>query len=210
VQPGHPLIRESSFHVEGVSISGQAVGFTEKGLIIAGTDQPLPDASPVAKILEQHKISVQYLQPINDSDGVISAGLRVTYEQQVPAGPAVSLSYVFGRVVAHATAAGEVGKATALAPGTDVAGPAAAGRVEQPPTASSAASLPSSGISKGPRLGTSGAGARTKTVPAPSVSTNLSTVSASSFYLVLVVAALIALGAVQAVRILAVRLPWAT
>jgi hypothetical protein len=97
--------RESEFHA-GLSIAGQAVGLSEGGLTAPGSTTPLPADNPLLQLLKENKITVSYLAAIHDSEGVVSPGLVVTHEQQVPGGPTLVFTYVFGRAVAHASVFG--------------------------------------------------------------------------------------------------------
>src|SRR5438270_912263 len=43
---GGDPVRESSFHLDGVNIGGQAVGFNDKGFVFAGSGAPIPPDNP--------------------------------------------------------------------------------------------------------------------------------------------------------------------
>ena len=104
--PGAEPAREATFVVNGVTIAGQAVGFSEKGFTLAGTNTPLPKDNPLLQALAQAKITVQYLARVDNPDGVVSPGLVVRQEQATPGGPTLVFRYVFGQMAASATASG--------------------------------------------------------------------------------------------------------
>jgi hypothetical protein len=98
--PGQPAVSESSFRADLVSVAGQAVGVSSKGLTIAGTNNPLPDGSPMAEALKSAHITVEYVQAVNSPGEVTSPGLVVTQRFQVPQGPEMISTLVLGRSVA--------------------------------------------------------------------------------------------------------------
>jgi hypothetical protein len=99
--PGQEAVRESTFRVDFVSIAGQAVGISAKGLTLAGSNAPLPDGSPMAQALKNANISVQYLQAANQPGEVTSPGLVITQRFKVPQGPEMISTLVLGRAVAR-------------------------------------------------------------------------------------------------------------
>src|SRR5438105_1227085 len=72
---GGDPVRESSFHLDGVNIGGQAVGFNDKGFVFAGSGAPIPPDNPLMQALRQAGIDVRYLAATNDDHGVTSPGL---------------------------------------------------------------------------------------------------------------------------------------
>ena len=98
--PGQEPVRESTFRVDFVSIAGQAVGISAKGLTVAGNNSPLPDGSPMVQALKSANISVQYLQAANQPGEVTSPGLLITQRFPVPQGPEMVSTLVLGRAVA--------------------------------------------------------------------------------------------------------------
>lgn len=119
--PGQEAVRESTFRVDFVSIAGQAVGISAKGLTLAGSNAPLPDGSPMAQALKNANITVQYLQAANQPGEVTSPGLLVTQRFPVPQGPEMISTLVLGRAVARvnigdAVVAGDQGSAQAGSP----------------------------------------------------------------------------------------------
>lgn len=114
--PGQEAVRESSFRVDAVSIAGQAVGISSKGLTLAGTNNPLPDGSPMMAALKSANITVQYLQAANQSGEVTSPGLVITQRFPVPQGPEMITTLVLGRAVARVAIGDAVVAGQAAAP----------------------------------------------------------------------------------------------
>jgi len=100
---GGDPVRESSFHLDGVNIGGQAVGFNEKGFVFAGSGAPIPPDNPLMQALRQAGIDVRYLAATNDDNGVTSPGLVITQHAQFPGSPNMIFTYILGRASAHAT-----------------------------------------------------------------------------------------------------------
>lgn len=207
--PTGEVERHSSFQVDGVSIGGQAVGFSDEGIVFAGTTVPVPNHDPLLAALELAGIRVHNINSIDSPDGVASAGIAVTQQQQVPNGPNVVVTYVLGRAAAHVSAneavtADGVGQVItgATEPPDDghvVAAPGPSG--EPAPAAqgqvASADSLPQ-------RSGATTAAAAAPRAPVSSV------VSIMSFYLILVVGATVASGGAQLLRVYGVRSAWSS
>lgn len=104
--PGAEPTREASFEINGMTIAGQTVGFSDKGFTFGGTNTPVPQGNPLLDTLKQAKISVQYLARADNPDGVVSPGLVITQEQATPGGPTLVVRYVFGQMAASATISG--------------------------------------------------------------------------------------------------------
>lgn len=104
--PGAEPMRESTFSIGAVTISGQSVVVSEKGFTIGPSNTPIPPDNPLIQALEQARIHVVYLGAQNNPDGVVSPGLVVTQEAQFPGGPLMVVRYVFGRMSARATVSG--------------------------------------------------------------------------------------------------------
>lgn len=102
--PGSESVRTADFSATGVSIAGQAVGLSEKGFTVAGTNVPLPDSSPLRAALSERGISVTYLNRIETPDGVTSPGLMISQTGTPPdGGPATVFQVVLGQAVAYVT-----------------------------------------------------------------------------------------------------------
>ena len=104
--PGTDPTREASFVINGMTIAGQTVGFSEKGFTFAGTNTPIPAGNPLTETLKQAKINVEYLAKTDNPDGVVSPGLVIRQEQATPGGPTMVFRYVLGRMAAFATVSG--------------------------------------------------------------------------------------------------------
>ena len=218
-RPGSPITRSSSLSIDGVSISGQAVGISDKGLVVAGTTTPIADHDPLAQALEQANISVRYVKAVSDPDGVVSPGLVVSQRQQVPQGPTLFLTYVFGRAVAHASLA----SATAAPVGVvQIAGAPPLGEGESPMATRgtdagvgigvAAAASPAAQAAPAPRVarGTPVPGAETTAAATParalSRAADKGGPSSTSIYVILIIGAVIAFGGGQLFRRLGVRM----
>jgi hypothetical protein len=220
-QPNHQPARSSSLSVDGVSVGGQSVGFNDKGLVIAGTSTPLPDNSPIAQVLAGANISVRYLKAITDPDGVVSPGLVITQRQQVPQGPMLIVTYVFGRAVAHASVIGGAVAAGAAEPiqvGSSGGVAEPAGLANANATAAVAGATP--GTAGGSAVAATGAPSVApssahveRTAIAPAGRTSSARVgkggaSTASIYVILIIGAVIALGGGQLLRMMGVRMAW--
>lgn len=104
--PGQDPVRQASFAINGMTIAGTSVGFSDKGFTVGDTTTPIPPGDALTEALKQAKITVQYVGRADNPDGVVSPGLVVTQEQQMPSGPTLVLRYVFGRMAASATLSG--------------------------------------------------------------------------------------------------------
>jgi hypothetical protein len=98
---GADPITASSFHLDGVSIAGQAVGFNDKGFVFAGSGAPIPADNPLMQALRQGGIDVRYLAGSSDGDTIVSPGLVITQKAQFPGSPVMVFTYVLGRARAH-------------------------------------------------------------------------------------------------------------
>jgi hypothetical protein len=208
---GQPA-RRSEFHADGVSIGGRTVGLDEKGLVVPGSGAPLPDTGALSDLLRQAHVTVTVLAPTTDPDGIVSGGLRLTAEQQIPGGPPIVVSYTFGRAVAHASASGGL----PLGVGSLLRGLPAA--VDGGTSASRGGSAGDGLLAPAPRS----PGAVGGSVPAPGGPPPVHTAPVAvatggagqppqtddSSYLVLVAAAVIGVGAAQLIRLLGVRSSW--
>jgi hypothetical protein len=107
-QPTGEPARQSSLVVNGVTIAGQAVGFTDAGFVSPGGATPLPPSDPLLKALSSAGVVVSYLQPESTSTGVVAPGLRIATTQEIPgAGRTATVSLTLGRAQAFAQASME-------------------------------------------------------------------------------------------------------
>jgi hypothetical protein len=202
-------VTSSSFSAEAMTVAGVPVALTEKGLVLAGSTVPLPPSSSVAQALAASGIGVRYLAPVASPGAIQSAGLVVSVTAQSPLGSKYSVVYTFGIVQAGIAGGVAGGVATPASPapsvGDSVPAPAVpGGGASLPATAGTGATSPvlsaAPAASSAPRA-SAGAGAAPRTAP-------LSSTSALSFYLVLVVGAAVAVSGSVLLRHFAVRLAW--
>ncbi|MCU1691099.1 MAG: hypothetical protein JWM64_190 [Frankiales bacterium] len=99
--------RTSSLVVTGVELLGIPVTLQDGALVFAGQRIPLPDNPLVAALAERGTV-LEYLQPRETADGVVSAALRVTTQQTDPTGRTpgtYAVSYTLGQTSARLSAA---------------------------------------------------------------------------------------------------------
>jgi hypothetical protein len=126
---GAPRKLRSNLAVSDVTVAGQTVGVTDKGLVVAGTTVPLPADDRLAQVLRDQDVTVAYVKSERTADAITSAGLRVTTRRAVPGLPEpVQMSYLFGRAHASATAGRDTGDSTAVAPAPPLQPPASGAR----------------------------------------------------------------------------------
>ena len=206
---------------DGLTIAGQGVALTSSGLALAGSTTPLPPSDPLNQILSQAGIEVAYLAPAASGDGVVSAGLAVRMAIKPPTAAVTQPTLVtleFGRASAsaHGGAGGFVGGGAPSA-GADsgASGTAGLGSDLGPATPANT-SLPGESSFAPAGVGSGFSGQGSAASPAVKNRTGTGRIAATtvvgpgtgSFYLVLVVGALLALGGVQLIRFFGVRLAW--
>jgi hypothetical protein len=100
--------RQSSLAVNGITITGQAVGFTDTGFVTPGGATPLPSSDPLLKALSSAGVEVSYLKPETTPTGVVAPGLQIVTTQAVPGvGRTATISLTLGRASANAQASTE-------------------------------------------------------------------------------------------------------
>ncbi|MCW2614454.1 MAG: hypothetical protein JWN08_1448 [Frankiales bacterium] len=222
------LVRRSALVIGEVRVAGQAVGVTEKGLVLPGTEVALPRDSALAQALAGQGITVEYIALTTTKDGVISAGLLVEQVRSVPGLPEpVTVSYTFGRAAAFAKGGeGEtsvtdeepvlspVDPSSAAPPGLDAGGTAASEARDSgllaaggavPPLPESAGGVGSADTAAPVTAPAEGS---TRAVAASS-SRGALAADTSYFYLVLVAGGALLVGGVQLLRLFGVRVLWA-
>jgi hypothetical protein len=235
--PGTDPTREATFVINGMTIAGQTVGFSEKGFTFAGTNVPIPPGNPLLAALAQAKITVQYLARVDNPDGVVSPGLVIRQEQATPGGPTMVIRYVFGQMAASATVSGSPTSIGDSLPALDT-GPSDT-QVINPPvapapssTTTGPAALPATSDDGGTYGGSGSAtvdsGASTVPEPAPAAAapvsqpqatnivqeaapisrTPMTLVDTASIYLILVAGAAVALLGGTVLRLMGVKLKW--
>lgn len=207
--PGGALQRASDTEAADVTVSGQQVGVSDKGLVLPGTDVPLPPDSTANAVLSSAGITVHYLAASSSGSSVVAPGLSITVAHDVPGVGETTVTYVLGQAAATAQSAG--GSAgTGTATGLSVTGLRA-----PPPSTTGGAAAPgpapptTTGLAPAPN-----AGAPPVTAPAPAAGTpgyRLASVagpSSASLYVVIAGGALVMVAAAALFRVLAVRLAW--
>ena len=100
--------RQSSLAVNGITITGQAVGFTDAGFVTPGGATPLPSSDPLLKALSSAGVAVSYLKSETTPTGVVAPGLQIVTTQAVPGvGRTATISLTLGRASANAQASTE-------------------------------------------------------------------------------------------------------
>lgn len=201
-----------------VRVGGQEVGVTDKGLVLAGTDVPLPPDSTANAALSAAGITVHYLAASHTASSVVAAGLSITATQDLPDVGETTVTYVLGQATATAQAAGaSLGSSPpnltggiAPAPGSgSSAGTTAGGTAVSATAAGSplAATPPTESIRAGaaPPAQQPVTAAPVATAP---VAATTQGASAASLYVVVAGGAIVMAAAAQLFRVLAVRLAW--
>jgi hypothetical protein len=206
--PGKPVQRTVDTELADVMVGGQEVGVTNKGLVLAGTDVPLPPDSTVNAILSAAGVTVHYLAASQTPASIVAPGLSVAAVQDVPGVGETTVSYVFGQAAVSAQAKGAVpiaepvlpmGPTGGAAPGSSAAGGAGATAAAPPPAAASGPIPPA------PSPVTAGA----PTPPATSFGLVAATgPSSQALYLVIAAGAIVMVAAALLFRVLAVKLAW--
>jgi hypothetical protein len=163
------LQRSASFEVTGADVAGTPIGLGPDGLIVAGTQVPLPDTSPVRSALAERGLTVTYLAGNETADGIVSPGLQVSVRADANlAGSGASVvTWTLGRAVAVAAstpAAGELPTVPDIAvPGSEPGTVATPGALTG--SDPSAELVPPAGVSGGAVVaGRSGEGAGTSAI----------------------------------------------
>jgi hypothetical protein len=235
--PGGEPTREASFAVNGMTIAGQTVGFSEKGFTLAGTNTPIPQENPLLAVLAQAKITVQSLSRVDNPDGVVSPGLVIRQEQATPGGPTMVIHYVIGQMAVSATVSGSATSIGDSLPAIGT-GPSDAQEIDFPVAPAPALSSMTTGpaalpvtTGDGNRDGGRGSGAgafdsdsSTPAEPTPQVGEPpaasileaaapvarppMTEVDTTGIYLILVAGAAVALAGGTVLRLLGVQLKW--
>jgi hypothetical protein len=214
---GSPVRHASDTEVADVTVGGQQVGLTDKGLVLAGTSVPLPPDSTANALLKSSGIAVHYLAPLQTETSTVAPGFSVAASQNVPGVGETTVTYVFGQASASAQATGAAdaaGVSASVGVGSNggTTTPAASGTpgsVVAPGSAVAPGALPSTGD-----IGGSAPAAAPVTAGAPANTSNGYSLAAStgassaSLYVVIAGGAIVMVAAAQLFRILAVKLAW--
>jgi hypothetical protein len=199
----------SALEIQGLTAAGTTIGVTPKGFVLPGSTAPVPDTSALAPVLDAAGISLQYVQSQPITNGIVSAGLAITVRTS-----SATTTYILGRVRALASSA--VSESPALPVDLGVSAPATSGATETAAASASPAASTATGGLSGGTVASPTAVAPVVAAPATRETAGLaasravptSTVSTTSFYLVLVIGALVGLVGAALVRIFGVRLVW--
>jgi hypothetical protein len=206
------LVAGSSFNADGMTVAGVPVDLTDHGLVLAGSTVPIPPSSSVAQALKAAGIQMGYLAPTTSPGSVRSAGLMVSAAQQAPTGNKFVVTYTFG--VADASVSSNVSGGPASSTDAGAAGdnvPASSPIALSPAPHGALGATPVAVAPSGP---SSSGGLRQTVAPPTDLQTArrsvapVSTVSALSIYVVLVVGATVALSSSLLLRYFAIRLAW--
>lgn len=99
LQADGTLARASSLRVTGLSAAGQELSVSNGGIVLAGTNTPLPDRGPIADALANAGIKLSYIAGEETPTGVVSAGFAIQQVQQSANGP-VRVRLAFGEAAA--------------------------------------------------------------------------------------------------------------
>lgn len=198
-----------------VTVGGQQVGVTDKGLVLAGTDVPLPPDSTANAILSGAGVTVHYVAATRTPTSVVAPGLSVSVVQNVPGVGQTTVTYLLGQAAATAQAASGATAGVAGVGGSTGAagfGPASA---QSPAGAAGAPSVGSAPQALTTAGGPAPAGAAPVTASQPGPANaggyrlaGAAGPSSASLYVVLAVGAVVMAAAAQLFRLLAVRLAW--
>ena len=195
-----------------VRIGGQEVGVTDKGLVLAGTNTPLPPDSTANALLKSAGITVHYVAGTTSPTSVVAPALSVSAVQDVPTVGETTVTYLLGQASAAAqapTTGGGGSGVTSFGPSTTGARPTTVG-AGTPTSSSAAASSPPSLTGTSTDSGTSPQSAPALAAPGSSGYrlANNTGPSSESFYLVIAAGAIVFAGAALLFRTLAVKLAW--
>ncbi|HEY1652658.1 MAG TPA: hypothetical protein VGG09_12310 [Acidimicrobiales bacterium] len=204
--------REASFVVNGMTIAGLSVGFSDKGFTFAGTNMPIPDGSAPLAPLANANITVEYLAPIDTADGVISPGLVINQVQELPNAPKMVIRYVFGQMATSAVVPDEHGSAASSRSTRTTITPAQGiSRHGNPQVQPAATDLPSPAVGEPIDVAAATPGLQTTHLVQAAASMSPARpaeADTQSLYLILAVGAALAFVSVTTFRVLGVRLRW--
>ncbi|MCU1595452.1 MAG: hypothetical protein JWO12_2844, partial [Frankiales bacterium] len=186
-----------------------------QGLALPGQAVPLPDASPVLKPLSDAGVTVELVKPEKLPGGIRSGGVRVTTTQATPDGGSATVSYTFGQSYALVTGTVDQSSLVPTVPEAPVpTGDGSTGGIAGPPIAPQPPTDPGpvpAVVAPPPVVG-SVTPPESAPLGAPLAlsrsSLPFAQMDSLSFYLVLVLAGVVALAAQQALRRFGVSSTW--
>jgi hypothetical protein len=198
----------STLEVGETSVAGVRVVLTAQGLELAGQKVPLPDGSPILKPLKDAGLTVEVVAPEKLKGGIRSAGVRVSQTQATPDGSTVTQSYTFGQSYALVAATSDD---AVTPPTTGVTGPApapggplTAGGAQGPPQPS----VGGTDVAPAPAPQAPAVAGPIQAVPVALGSAPFTHLSTLSFYLVLVLAGVVAVASHKMLRRFGVSATW--
>ena len=206
--PGKLVQRGSDTELGDVTVAGQEVGVTDKGLVLAGTNTPLPEDSTANAALAAAGVTVHYVSAVKTPTSTVAPGLSVDVKQEVPGVGPTTVTYVFGQASVTAQSSGASSDTVPVTPAL----PGATG----PSTGSSTPTGAVPAAAAAPAVGTTGTtpGAPPMTAGAPQQTqggyalATQSGPSSESLYVVVAAGAVVMVAATLLFRILAVKLAW--
>jgi hypothetical protein len=95
--------RKSGLELSGVRIGDQTVGLSSNGFVVPGAGVPFPAGAQdqLRSALAGGGMTVEFLPERQTDDGVVSAGLRIRQERDMPNGHD-ALTWVIGQATASA------------------------------------------------------------------------------------------------------------
>jgi len=209
-EPGSPAQRVADTQLVDVMVGGQEVGVTDKGLVLAGSDTPLPPDSTANALLSSAGITVHYLTATKTPTSLVAPGLSVSAVEDVPGVGETTVTYVFGQAAVSAQAKGAAAAQPTLAVGPTSGGTSTAGG-----GAGAAGAVAGSSAISSSASGAAPAGSAPVTADepgaAPATGYDLAASggpSSESLYLVIAAGSIVLIAALQLFRILAVKLTW--
>jgi hypothetical protein len=206
------LERTSTFEVSSLMVLGQRLAVTGTGISILGSDLPLgvdldTALADVLGALTDQGTTLEFLPAVESDDGITSAGLRITTvlnpPPEVASGVETITSVVtFGRVSATVSNSA-FGSSGLVSPPVSVPTP-------NSPSTSQGGSAGGTGVAASPRATTAPPARATTAAPTAAAVDGTSIaldISLSRFYPVLVLAGLVGVATVSAIRQLGVRHP---
>jgi hypothetical protein len=211
---GGELTRTTQTTISGATVGGVPVTITPEGLEVGktGTPAPLADATALTALLEQDGVRVGLIPSVTSPDGVVSSALAITLVRNQRDQAPIQVNLLFGRASASAAAAVNGAATGGVAPGAsptsggtvggtgDGISGGTAGGLRGATADGIAATLPTTaGLGTVP-VGVPGATTPTGLQVAPVSVFSAPRLDSDWFYLVLVLASVVAVGSTVVVR----------
>ena len=203
--PDGTLKRESTLELSGATVDGVSVTLTPEGLRTPAGAAPFPSNADLESVLSGAGMHVTYIGTEETTDGVISAGLQITRQQEAGAQGTASSTLILGQ--ASAAVGGPPAPSTFGEQGLAPSEGSSFG-VGSVPFDETATGDAAPGVS----VGTAGSGHRTRAVGASpaAVARPAPLFNVAGTYLIVVLAALLSLCVAAVVRIAGVRRKWSS